>query len=91
MTIGLLLALFAAALALGAAMHVALYAPTAALPPMWRNMARYVTGVVAVLALLGVAIALAPEMTLWAAYALMAALFAMTGLGVALGYIAMDD
>jgi len=90
-TLTLLLALFLAALALGVAMHVALYAPTAALPPMWRNMARYSTGVFAVLALLGVAIALAPEMSLWAAYALMAALFAMTGLGVALGYIAMDD
>ena len=91
MTIGLLLALFAAALALGCAMHVALYAPTAALPPMWRNLTRYALGVLAVFILLASAIAITPDMALWWAYALGLALAAMTGLGVALGYLVMGD
>ena len=91
MTLTLLLALFVAALALGGAMHVALYQPTAALPPMWRNLARYSMGVFAVMVLLAVALLLAPSLGSWTLYGLMAALFAMTGLGVALGYLAMDD
>ena len=72
-------------------MHVALYAPTAALPPMWRNMTRYALGMTAVFILLAIAIALAPDMALWWAYVLGLALAAMTGLGVALGYLVMGD
>lgn len=91
MTLGLLLALFAAAFVLGIALHVTLYAPTAALPPMWRNLARDVLGVAAVMVVAAVAIALAPNIGAWQVYALMVALFAITGLGVAMGYLAMDD
>lgn len=91
MTLGLLLVLFISAFVLGIVLHVSLYAPTAHLPPMWRNLARYSFGVAAVLIVLAVAIALAPNLGAWALYALSLALFAMTGLGVALGYLAMDD
>lgn len=91
MTLGLLIALHLAAFALGVVLHVALYAPTSHLPPMWRNLARYTFGVVAVLILLAVAIVLAPEMALWQMFALVVALFAMTGLGVGFGYVLMDD
>lgn len=53
MTLGLLLSLAVCAFVLGVALHVALYAPTAALPPMWRNLTRYFLGVAAVLAAAG--------------------------------------
>ena len=91
MTLTLLLALFLAALALGVAMHVALYAPTAALPPMWRNLTRYALGVTAVHMLIAVAIVLAPDMALWSVFALSLTLAAMTGISVALGYLVIGD
>ena len=91
MTLGLLFSVAVAAFVLGVALHVALYAPTAALPPMWRNMTRYALGMTAVFILLAIAIALAPDMALWWAYVLGLALAAMTGLGVALGYLVMGD
>ena len=91
MTLGLLIALAAAAFVLGIALHVALYAPTAALPPMWRNLARYTLGMAAVLIVLAVAVTLAPNIGAWQLYALNVILFAITGLGVGIGYLAMDD
>jgi hypothetical protein len=54
-------------------------------------MTRYALGVTAVFILLAIAIALAPDMALWWAYVLGLALAAMTGLGVALGYLVMGD
>lgn len=87
----ILLVFCGAAFVLGIVLHVALYAPTSHLPPMWRNLARYFFGVAAVLVLIAVAIVLAPSMTLWHMYAIMLMLFAMTGLGVGMGYLLMND
>lgn len=91
MTLGLLFSVAVCAFVLGVALHVALYAPTAALPPMWRNMTRYFLGVAAVLVMVAIVIAMAGALSNWQIYAIEIVLFAMTGLGVAIGYLAMDD
>lgn len=83
--------LLIAAFVLGVCLHVVLYHPTAMLPPAWRNLARYVSGVAAVMAVMAIALLLAPDMTTWQAFGIQAGLFAICGLGVATGYLIAGD
>lgn len=83
--------LLLSAFVLGVCLHIILYAPTAMLPPVWRNLARYVSGVAAVMAVMAIALLLAPDMTTWQAFGIQAGLFGMAGLGVAAGYLIAGD
>lgn len=83
--------LLLAAFVLGVCLHIVLYGPTAMLPPVWRNLARYVAGVAAVMAVMAVALLLAPALTVWEAFGVQAGLFGMCGLGVAAGYLVAGD
>lgn len=91
MTLGLLLGFSAAAFLMGVVLHVVLYAPTAYLPSVWRNLARYALGVSAVMIVIAVCITLKPTIGAWRLFGLEIVLFALTGLGVALGYLLLDD
>ena len=83
--------LLIAAFVLGVCLHVVLYGPTAMLPPIWRHLARYVSGVAAVMAIMAFALLLAPGLTVWEAYGVQAGLFVLCGLGVAAGYLIAGD
>lgn len=87
----LFLLLLVGAFVLGVCLHIILYQPTALLPPVWRNLARYVSGVAAVMAVMAVALLLAPALTVWEAFGVQAGLFGMCGLGVAAGYLVAGD
>lgn len=76
---------------LGVCLHVIFYAPTAALPPIWRNLARYVSGVATVLLVEAMVLILYPTLTIWEAFGLQVALFGLCGLGVATGYLIAGD
>lgn len=76
---------------LGICLHLVLYEPTAMLPAIWRNLARYVLGVAAVLSVEAFALLLLPRLTAWQAFLIQIMLFALCGLGVAVGYLINDD
>lgn len=84
-------ALSVASFVMGVVLHIVFYQPTNHLPLLWRNMSRYALGVSTVLIIEAVSILLFPGLTVWRAYGMSLVFFAMTGMGVACGYVWQGD